>query len=261
MHDIMLFNYNQQHQIRTTLIDGEPWFVAKDIADVLGIQNIRQNLDDLDADEKGVYKIYTPGGMQDMTVISESGLYALVLRSNKPEAKDFSRWVRKDVLPAIRKHGGYLTPQAQEDLITDPDFIIKLAEALKSERSKVKALQAQVDADRPKVIFADAVDASSNSILIGNLAKILCQNGIKMGQTRLFTWLRDNGYLMNCKGERWNLPTQYSIERGLFEVKKVVINNPDGSTKITHTTKVTGKGQVYFINLFLKDIFNHDNNI
>lgn len=147
-----------------------------------------------------------------------------------------------------------MTPQVQEELITDPDFIIRLAQELKAERIKVKALQERAAEDRPKVIFADAVDASQESILIGNLAKILSQNGIEIGQNRLFAWLRENGYLMSCRGERWNMPTQSSVERGLFEVKTRIINNPDGSTRITHTTKVTGKGQIYFVNQLLRAV-------
>jgi anti-repressor protein len=207
---------------------------------------------ELDDDEKGVSSIYTPGGKQEMIVINEPGLYALVLKSRKAEAKDFSRWVRHEVLPAIRKHGGYLTPAKMEEALLNPDVIIRLAQELKAEREKVKVLEAEAEAVKPKVIFADAVDTSKSSILIGNMAKVLKQNGVEIGQNRLFEWLREHGYLMNCKGERWNYPTQLSLERGLLEVKTRVINNPDGSTRITHTTKVTGKGQIYFVNVFLK---------
>ena len=249
---LQVFEYKGAN-VRTVERDGDAWFVAKDVADVLGIQNIRQNLDELDDDEKGVCNVYTLGGNQSMTVISEPGLYALVLKSRKPEAKEFSRWVRHEVLPAIRQHGGYLTPAKMEEALLNPDVIIRLAQALKAEREKVTALTEQVEASRAKVIFADAMDASQESILIGNLAKVLKQNGVEIGQNRLFVWLREHGYLMNCKGERWNMPTQSSIERGLFEVKTRIINNPDGSTRITHTTKVTGKGQIYFVNLFLNE--------
>ena len=248
---LQVFEYKGAN-VRTVERDGEVWFVAKDVCDVLGIANARDAVSELDDDEKNTVVI-TDGnrGNPNTNIISEPGLYALVLKSRKPEAKEFSRWVRHEVLPAIRKHGGYLTPATMEEALLNPDVIIRLAQELKAERAKVAELSEQVEASRPKVIFADAMDASQESILIGNLAKVLKQNGVEIGQNRLFAWLREHGYLMNCKGERWNMPTQSSIERGLFEVKTRIINNPDGSTKITHTTKVTGKGQIYFVNLFL----------
>ena len=239
--------------VRTVERDGEVWFVAKDVCDVLELDNVTEALRGLDDDERNTLRI-TEGnrGNPNTNVINEPGLYALVLKSRKAEAKDFSRWVRHEVLPAIRKHGGYLTPAKMEEVILNPDVIIRLAQELKVERAKVAALEAEAFAVKPKVIFADAMDASQESILIGNLAKVLKQNGVEIGQNRLFEWLRMNGYLMNCKGERWNMPTQSSLERGLFEVKTRIINNPDGITKITHTTKVTGKGQIYFVNMFLE---------
>lgn len=254
MNEIQIFDYNSQ-QVRTVIIDGEAWFVGKDVAEILGYADtwdaLKKHVDDEDKQNLQNAGFETPRGL---TVINKSGLYSLILLSRLPTAKQFKRWVTSKVLPSIEKHGAYIPPQA----ITDPDFIIRLAQELKAERQKVSALKEQqrvlevkAAEDRPKVIFADAVDASDGSILIGNLAKILRQNGINIGQNRLFAWLRYYGYLMNCKGERWNMPTQSSIERGLFEVKKSVINNPDGSTRITHTTKVTGKGQIYFVNKFL----------
>ena len=253
---LQVFQYKEQ-VVRTIERDGEVWFVAKDVCDALELGNITEALRSLDDDEKGLFRITEgtspSGGNPNMMIISEPGLYALVLKSRKPEAKEFSRWVRHEVLPAIRQHGGYLTPAKIEEALLNPDVIIRLAQELKAEREKVAALTEQVEANRPKVIFADAMDTSQESILIGNLAKLLAQNGVKIGQNRLFEWLREHGYLMNCKGERWNMPTQSSIERGLFEVKTRIINNPDGSTKITHTTKVTGKGQIYFVNLFLAE--------
>ena len=246
---LQVFNYKEQ-VVRTIERDGEVWFVAKDVCDVLELSNPTMAIQELDEDERSKYYL---GRQGEANIISEPGLYALVLKSRKPEAKEFSRWVRHEVLPAIRQHGGYLTPAKIEEALLNPDVIIRLAQELKAEREKVAALTERVEADRPKVIFADAMDTSQESILIGNLAKLLAQNGVKIGQNRLFEWLREHGYLMNCKGERWNMPTQSSIERGLFEVKTRIINNPDGSTKITHTTKVTGKGQIYFVNLFLAE--------
>ena len=246
---------NSEFRVRTTQdTDGVVWFVARDVVEALEYSywqpNIGGNVPEL---WKGIKRINTPGGEQDMICLTEQGLYFFLGRSDKKKALPYQMWIAGEVVPSIRKHGAYLTPQLQDELIANPDLLIRLAQELKAEREKVQALQEQAAIDRPKVIFADAVDTSKESILIGNLAKILKQNGVNIGQNRLFTWLRENGYLMNCKGERWNFPTQSSVERGLFEVKTRVINNPDGSTRITHTTKVTGKGQIYFINRLIKE--------
>lgn len=251
---LQVFNNDEGFQVRTINDNGEIWFVAKDVAKALEYSeesNPARLFASVPAIWKGVKRIHTLGGEQEMLCLTEQGMYFFLGRSDKKKALPYQMWIAGEVVPSIRKHGAYLTPQKQEELIQNPDFIIRLAQELKAERIKVKALQEQSEKDRPKVIFAEAVDASQSSILIGNLAKLLRQNGIEIGQNRLFEWLRDNGYLCKCNGERWNMPTQASVEKGLFEVKKVVINNPDGSTKITHTTKVTGKGQIFFINMFL----------
>ena len=231
--------------IRTISECDQIWFVAKDIALALEYSeasNPARLFANVPECWKGVKRIHTLGGEQEMLCLTEQGAYFFLGRSDKPKALPYQMWISGEVVPSIRKHGGYLT----EDLIANPDLIIKLAQALKAER-------ARTEKDRPKVIFADAVNASKDTILIGNLAKLLRQNGIKMGQNRLFLWLREHNYLMSCKGERWNMPTQESIDKGLFIVKEQVINNPDGSTRITYTTKVTGKGQIYFINLFMEE--------
>lgn len=228
----------------------EPWFVAKDVCDILGITNSRDALTALDADEKGVGNIYTPGGSQKMATINESGLYALVLKSRKPEAKEFSRWVRREVLPTIRKTGMYATPEAARRFLQDPQALMYTLQALQEEKDKTKALEQKVEQDAPKVLFADAVATSKTSILIGDLAKILKSNGINIGQNRLFAWMRENDYLCKNRGEMWNMPTQKSMELGLFEVKESTHQQPDGTVRITKTTKVTGKGQQYFINKF-----------
>jgi anti-repressor protein len=236
-------------RVRVVEKDGQPWWVAKDVCDVLGHSNSRKAIELLDDDEKGVSKVYTLGGMQDMTVISESGLYTLITRSNKPEARRFRKWVTSDVIPSIRKFGGYLTNRKIEEVLTDPDTIIQLAWNIKAEKEKCRALEAKIDADRPKVIFAESVEASSSSILVGDLAKLIRQNGVEIGPRRLFEWMRQNGYLMKL-GESRNMPTQKSLESGLFEVKERTIDNPDGTILLTRTTKVTGRGQLLFINLF-----------
>ena len=163
----------------------------------------------------------------------------------------FKRWITHEVIPSIRRHGGYLTPAKLEEALLNPDTLIRLATDLKAEREKRAALEQQVRTDAPKVLFADSVSASSSSILVGQLAVLLRQNGVNIGQNRLFQWMRENGFLIQS-GSRKNSPTQRSMELGLFETKERTINNPDGSIRITMTTKVTGKGQVYFVNRFLR---------
>ena len=251
---LQVFNFEQK-DVRVVMKDGEPWFVAKDVCEVLELGNPRQALaTHVEEDEKGVQKMDTPGGEQEMSVINESGLYALVMRSNKPEAKRFRKWVTSDVLPTIRKHGAYMTPAKLEEVLLHPDTLIKLAQNLKDEQEKRAALEAQAEADRPKVLFADSVTASKTSILVGDLAKLLRQNGVQIGQNRLFQWLRENGYLIRRKGDSFNMPTQSAMENGLFEVLERTHSNPDGSIRITKTPKITGRGQMFFINVFLKEV-------
>ena len=251
MSNIQIFNYNSV-EVRTIQNDGEPWFVLKDVCNVLHIGNSRDVVARLDQDEKGVGQIDTLGGKQEMTIINESGLYNVILRSDKPDAKPFRKWVTSEVLPTIRRHGMYATPDTVEKMLADPDTTIKLLETIKQERAARMALEAKAEADKPKVLFADAVSASHTSILVGDLAKLLRQNGVEIGQNRLFSFLREKGYLCS-QGERYNLPTQRSMDRGWFQVKETTINQPNGSVRITRTVKVTGKGQQYFINLFLAD--------
>lgn len=251
MNEIQIFNYNS-NEVRTIQRDGEPWFVLRDVCGVLALGTPTKVAERLDEDEKGVSQIHTPGGDQSMTIINESGLYNVILRSDKPEAKPFRKWVTSEVLPTIRRHGMYATAETVEKMLADPDTTIKLLETIKAEREARKALEAQAEADKPKVLFADAVSASHTSILVGDLAKLLRQNGVEIGQNRLFRFLRDHGYL--CKdGGRYNLPTQRSMDREWFQVKETTINQPDGSIRVTRTVKVTGKGQQYFINLFLAE--------
>lgn len=247
MTDIQIFKNEQFGEVRTIEKNGEPWFVANDICKVLGHTNSRVAVAALDEDEKGVSKVYTLGGEQQMTVVNEAGMYQLVIRSNLPAAKAFKRWITHEVIPTIRRHGAYATETTIESIIADPESGIKLLQALKAEQERRKEAEAFAEKQKPKVLFADAVAASDNSILVGELAKILRQNGVETGQNRLFRWMRDNGYIMRYT----NVPTQYSMERGLMEVKERTINNPDGSVRITQTIKVTGKGIVYFVNKFI----------
>ena len=253
MNDIQIFNYNS-NEVRTVQHDGEPWFVLKDVCRVLGmdVSKLKQVADRLDGDEKGRCLVPTPGGEQETWIINESGLYNVILRSDKPEAKPFRKWVTSEVLPSIRKHGAYMTPETIEEAILNPDTIIKIATELKAEREKRMALQNKVEEDKPKVLFADAVATAHTSILVGELAKLLKQNGVDIGQNRLFRWMRDKGYLIRRSGTDYNMPTQRAMEMGLFEIKETAISHADGHTSVSKTPKVTGKGQQYFVSLLLR---------
>lgn len=248
MNEIKIWNYDNL-EIRTIEKDGEPWWVLSDVCKVLELSNPSKVAQRLDVDERSNFEL---GRQGTAIIINESGLYSVILRSDKPEAKPFRKWVTSEVLPSIRKHGAYMTENTLEQAIADPDFLIKLATELKNEKEKRKELETKVNEDKPKVLFADAVETAQTSILVGDLAKLIKQNGINIGQKRLFSYLRENGYLIK-NGSSKNMPTQKSMEMNLFEVKERTINNPDGTVRITKTTKVTGKGQTYFINKFLGD--------
>ncbi|HEO4854567.1 TPA: phage antirepressor KilAC domain-containing protein [Streptococcus agalactiae] len=254
-----IFNFKGQ-EVRTVTIDNEPYFVGKDVVEILGYTNSKDALKNhVDSDDKQILQRSQNATLEipnrGLTIINESGVYNLIFAAAKqsanPEIKEkaqkFKRWVTSEVLPTIRKHGMYAT----DELLDNPDFAIATLQKLKEEREAKKLLEAQIEADRPKVLFADAVSASKSSCLIGELAKILKQNGIDIGQNKLFQWLRANGYLISRRGESWNQPTQKSMQLGLFELKKTAINHSDGHTTTNVTPKVTGKGQQYFINKFL----------
>ena len=234
-------------------IENEAWFVGKDVATALGYSNASKAVSTHVGEEDRILKVLEADSQNGNVVktqtalINESGLYALIFGSKLESAKRFKHWVTSEVLPAIRKHGVY----AVDELLSNPEMAIKAFTALKEEREKNKALEADNQRMKPKEIFADAVSTSHTSILIGDLAKLLKQNGVETGQKRLFEWLRENSYLIKRKGADWNMPTQKAMELGLFEVKESTVNNPDGSVRINKTTKVTGKGQQYFINKFL----------
>ena len=250
MNDLHIFENKDFGKVRTVTLNGAPWFVAADVCRALDIANSRDAVKRLDDDERGVVSTDTLGGVQEMTVVNESGLYSLVLGSRKPEAKQFKRWITHEVIPAIRKTGGYVN---NDDLFVNtylPNADDTTKALFRSTLETIRAQNAKLEEYKPKAIFADAVSASKSSILVGELAKILQQNGVAIGQNRLFAWLRNNGYLC-CYGERYNMPTQRSMEMSLFEIKETTINNPDGSIRVSRTVKVTGKGQQYFINKFL----------
>lgn len=253
MNELKIFKNSEFGEIRTVEIVGEPWFVGKDVAEILGYErDTKAVVDHVDEDDRINVDGKTQSqfgielGQRGGWLINESGLYSLILSSKLPTAKAFKRWVTSEVLPAIRKHGLY----AEEELLDNPDIAIAAFKALKEEREARKALEAENKQMQPLALFAKSVSASGTSILIGDLAKLLKQNGYETGQKRLFEELRQRSFLMKT-GNSKNLPTQKAMELGLFEVKESTINNPDGSVRVTKTTKVTGKGQVYFVNLFL----------
>ena len=253
MTDLQIFKNPDFGEIRTIEREGEPWFVGKDVAAALGYSNTRDALDrHVDIDDKNT--VVNPDGNRgnpNMTIINESGLYSLVLSSKLPTAKKFKRWITSEVIPSIRKHGGYLTPDKLEEVLLKPDTLIQLAQNLKAEQEKRMALEVKMEEQKPKVLFAESVEAAKTSILIGELAKLLKQNGINIGQNRLFEWLRNNGYLIKRQGSDYNMPTQRAMEMGLFEIKETTITHSDGHIHVSKTPKVTGKGQVYFVNLFV----------
>lgn len=245
MNKLQTFKNIQFGEIRVIEKNGQPWFVAADICKALDLSNPSISIDRLDADEKAKLNLGLTGG--ETNCVNEYGLYSLVLGSRKPEAKAFKRWITHEVLPSIRKHGGYI---ANQESLTPEQLMAKaLMVAQKIIDEKDKLLQEQ----KPKVLFAEALETSNNSILVGELAKILKQNGLEIGQNRLFQWLRDNNYLIR-RGEARNMPTQYSMELGLFEIKVRTINNPDGSIRETKTPKVTAKGQIYFVNKLMNEL-------
>lgn len=256
MKDLKIFENNEFGEMRAILDEnGEPWFVASDVCKSLEIKNTTDALKRLDEDEKSRFNLGLPGGATN--VVNEYGLYNLILASRKKEAKQFRRWITHEVLPAIRKHGAYMTDGVIERTLTDPDYLIMLATNLKEEKAKRALAEAVNERNKPKVLFADTVSASKRSCLMGELAKMISQEAIrqgkldkKIGQNKLFAWMRNKGYL--CKGgERRNQPKQTYIEQGLFEMKKGSYINSDGVSIITTTPKVTGKGQIYFVNKFL----------
>ncbi len=252
MNKLQIFENTEFGSVRTLMVNDDPYFVGKDVAEILGYQNGSRDIN-RHVDEEDRRKMMVFDGNQDKEsiIINESGLYSLILSSKMPNAKKFKHWVTSEVLPSIRKHGAYMTPQKIEEVLLNPDTIIRLATDLKAEQEKVKALEVKVEEDRPLVTFANSVSVSSTSILVGELAKLLKQNGVDMGQNRLFDWMRKNGFLISRKGTDYNMPTQKSMDLKLFEIKETTVSHGD-HVKITKTPKVTGKGQIYFINLFLK---------
>ena len=272
MNEVKPFTNEIFGTIRAVEREGEIWFVGKDVCQVFGDTNHNRSLGRVGEDDKQVTEIVDKlGRKQSVIVINESGLYSLLFamqpqKTNNDGVQDaypievqqrikklkaFKHWVTSEVLPSIRKHGAYITQPKIEEILANPDIIIELATTLKKERAERQKAEEKLEAAKPKVLFADAVSASGTTILIGELAKLIKQNGCDIGQQRMFAWLRNNGYLVKRQGSEWNTPTQRSMEMGLFKIKETVVNKPDGSVLVTKTVKVTGKGQTYFVNKFL----------
>ncbi len=254
LNNLQIFNFNGL-DVRTVLIDGEPYFVGKDVAEVLGYRNTRDALKKHVDNEDKKSEIVNSSqlsqnatGYQNIDLITESGVYSLIFGSKLPTAKKFKHWVTSEVLPAIREHGAYMTDEKAFDVVNNK---AGLADLLQQAADQLKQKDIQIAEMKPKALFADSVATSNSTILVGELAKILRGNGIEIGQNRLFDWLRKNGYLISKKGSSYNLPTQKSMNLGLFKIKETTINHSNGSVSISKTAKVTGKGQQYFINKFL----------
>lgn len=254
MNELKVFNSEEFGDVRTVTINGDPWFVGKDVAVALGFTNPRDAISTHVFDEdKGVESIDTLGGKQKMTVINESGLYALVFGSRLKSAQRFKHWVTSEVLPAIRRTGGYQMPAPQGKEL--------LALAVLEAQKTIEAQNTEIERMKPKAIFADAVSASTSSILIGDLAKLLRQNGVDIGQKRLFEYLRNHGYLIKRKGSDWNMPTQKSMNMGLFEIKESTHIDGNGCNIVTRTPKATGKAQIYFVNKFVGGMSDDDSGV
>lgn len=253
MNNIQVFKNDQFGQVRAACGEnGEPTFVAKDICAILDLGNPRSSIALLDDDEKGVHSVDTPGGKQQMTTVTEPGFYKLVMRSRKPEAKAFQRWVTHEVLPALRRDGGYMVARADETPEETMARALLLAQGtMERQKRRIAGLEAENEEMRPKALFADAVAASDGTCLIGEFAKMLRQNGVDVGQNRLFAMLREDGYLGKA-GQNRNVPTQRSMELGLFRIKETAITHSDGHVTINRTPKLTGKGQRYFLERYGK---------
>lgn len=255
MNEIKIFENVEFGAIRTVEIKNEPWFVGKDVAEVLGYSNTMKAIrDHVKDNHKLAERIVLSGQTREAILIDEAGVYSLIMRSKLPTAERFQEWVTSEVLPAIRKTGGYINgSESMSDDEIMARALLMAQKTIENNKERISQLESDNDRMRPKEIFADAVAASDQTILIGDLAKLIKQNGRDMGQKRLFAWMRENGFLIKRKGADYNSPTQRAMEMGLFRVKETAITRPDGHTMVNKTTKVTGKGQQYFLNLFLSE--------
>ena len=270
---IMTFSNQEFGELLSVNLDGQAWLCGRDIAKALGYKDTKSALaDHVDEEDKRIVKggdlpplenhipkavlpinfVHGEIPNRGLTFINESGLYSLVMGSKLPGARRFKRWVTAEVLPTIRKTGGYVNEEDAFVRTYLPFAGEEVKQMFSSTLAALREANRKIEADKPKVLFADAVSAAHTSILVGELAKLLRQNGIDIGQNRLFQWLRENGYLIRRKGSDYNMPTQRAMDMGLFEIKETVINQSDGNVRVSKTTKVTGKGSQYFINQFLR---------
>lgn len=251
MNKPQIFKHPQFGQVEVITIDGNEWFGSTQSAVILGYTNPQKAVRDHCREDGCTIRsvIDSLGRTQQMKFINEGNLYRLITRSKLPEAYKFESWVFDEVLPSIRKHGAYMTPETLFDALSNPDGMIKVLTRLKDEQEARRAAEAKIESDRPKVLFAESLEVSKDSILIGDLAKILKQNGIDIGEGRLFRWMRENGYLIKS-GSEYNMPTQRSMDLQIMEIKMGHRGSSDGTVKLTRTTKITGKGQIYFVNKF-----------
>lgn len=255
METVEIFKNTEFGEVRTLMVNNEPWFVGKDVAVALGYSNTADAIGKhVDEEDKQTSQFAMGGQNYNMTIINESGLYSLVLSSKLPTAKQFKRWVTHEVIPSIRKHGMYATDGLLAKATQDPDFLIGLLNNMKDERKRRLEAENKLQEAHPKIVFADAVSVSNNAILIFDLAKILKQNGVEIGGRRLFDKLREEGFLIKS-GSSKNMPTQRAMDMGLFVIKEGSYINGQGVNVTTKTTKVTGKGQLYFVNKFLSGGF------
>ena len=253
MNEIKIFESEEFGQVRAVMIDDETYFVGKDVAEILGYTNTAKAIrDHVDNEDKLTERIVLSGQNREVIFINESGLYSLILKSKLPAAKKFKRWVTSEILPSIRKYGAYMTDETLEQALLSPDFLIKLAGELKKEKEQRMALEVKIETDKPKVLFADAVIGTDDSIPIGDFAKVLRQNGVKIGQNRLFAKLRELGWLIKS-GASKNCPTQRGCESGYFEVEEKIFREWTGEQRLVMKTKITPKGQIYFIKKFISE--------
>lgn len=252
MNELQIFKNEEFGEIRTIEVNNQPWFVGKDVADILGYSNPQKAIRDHIKDKhKTVNETFTVNGTAPV-LIDEAGVYSLVMRSKLPKAEEFQEWVTSEVLPTIRKTGGYINgSEAMSDSEIMAKALLVAQKTIEANKEKINQLMSDNERMKPKALFADAVANSDGTILIGELAKLIKQNGYDIGQKRLFAWMRENGYLIKQKGSSYNMPTQRAMEMGLFKIKESSIIQPDGAVRLTRTVKVAGKGQQYFINKFL----------
>ncbi|MFS7400729.1 phage antirepressor [Carnobacterium maltaromaticum] len=253
MNRLQLFEFEEK-EVRIITVNDAPHFVANDIAKILGYKNSSKATKDHCKKSIMTWGNDSLGRRQEFKVIPESDVYRLVIKSKLPQAEKFEEWVMEEVLPSIRKHGAYATPQTIESIIANPDFGIQLLSNLKEEKEKNQLLKDTLEEQKPQVVFAKAVEVSQNSVGVKILATILKQNGIDIGQNRMFQWLRDNKYLSSRPGNSWNMPTQKSMNLGLFELKPNPYFHKNGEADTRYTPLVTGKGQIYFVNKFKESL-------